>query len=90
MSAVLTVKDVKHLVASVDTNVREAGCDHTLRFTEQWAAGYGVNWDDLVDVLEVNGAFCDCEVVLNITEGSQLDLPQDAHSARKVIAGEYQ
>lgn len=77
MSKVLKVSDVERLVAAVDTKIRDAGCDHTLRFTEQWAAGNGINWDDLVDVLEVNGAFCDCEVVLNITEDSQLDLPQD-------------
>lgn len=28
-----------------------------------------VNWDDLLDALEGNGAFCDCEVVLNIEDG---------------------
>ena len=76
MSAVLAVSDVENLVASVDSKVRDVGCDHTLRFAEQWAAGNEINWDDLVDVLELNGAFCDCEVVLNITEDSQLDLPQ--------------
>lgn len=54
--------------------VREHGCDHTHRFTEQWAIDSSIDWDDLLDVLEANGAFCDCEVVLNLPTDQDLEL----------------
>ncbi len=78
MSAVLTASSVEHLIASVDGNIRDSGCDHTFRYTEQWAAGNNIDWNDLLDVLEANAVFCDCEVVLNITADSQLALPDNA------------
>ena len=77
MPPVLTLDDVDNLLSSVESSIRDSGCDHSLRFTKQWATEREINWGDLVDILEANGAFCDCEVVLNITEDSILDLPQD-------------
>jgi hypothetical protein len=34
----------------------------------QWARREAVEWEDPLDILEANGAFCDCEVVLNLPE----------------------
>lgn len=62
------------LRAFVDGQVVRHGCDHTHRFTRQWAERESVDWDDLLDVLEHNGGFCDCEVVLNLPEDMDLDL----------------
>ena len=54
------------LVEHVDSRVQLDGCDHTLRFTEEWAMAQAIDWDDLLDLLEASGCFCDCEVVLNL------------------------
>src|SRR5262245_40290367 len=56
------------LRAFMDERVRRNGCDHTHRYSMEWAKNEIVNWDDLLDVFEANGAFCDCEVVLNMPE----------------------
>jgi hypothetical protein len=69
MTFTLDRQRVADLVEYVDRNVRISGCDHAHRFSSAWAAERAVNWDDLLDALEGNGAFCDCEVVLNIEDG---------------------
>jgi hypothetical protein len=69
MTFTLDRKRVSNLVEYVDRNVRTSGCDHSHRFSATWAAEHAVNWDDLLDALEGNGAFCDCEVVLNVEDG---------------------
>jgi len=69
MAFTLDPQRVSDLVEYVDRNVRISGCDHSHRFSAAWAAERSVNWDDLQDALETNGAFCDCEVVLNLEEG---------------------
>jgi len=68
MTFALDRQRVSELVEYVDRNVRTSGCDHSHRFSAAWAAEHAVNWDDLLDALEGNGAFCDCEVVLNIED----------------------
>src|SRR5262245_4120523 len=75
MSLTLDAARVEHLISFVDRQVRTGGCDHTLRFTEEWARQESVDWDDLLDILEANGGFCDCEVVLNLPEDEDLQSP---------------
>ena len=69
---VLDANEVSELIRSVDDEVRAKGCDHTHRFTAAWARNHSVSWDNLLDALEQNGAFCDCEVVLNLEEDCPL------------------
>jgi hypothetical protein len=66
MSLKLHASHIDSLISFVDRNVRSDGCDHTHRFTEEWARQQSVDWHDLLDILEANGGFCDCEVVLNL------------------------
>ena len=68
MDAVLDENQVNDLIRTVDDHVRTDGCDHSHRFTADWAREHSVPWDDLLDALEQNGAFCDCEVVFNLEE----------------------
>lgn len=42
------------------------GCDHTFRFTEQWANQNRVDIIDLYQFLNAYGGFCDCEVCFNV------------------------
>ena len=75
MTFTLDQQRVSDLIAHVDRNVRASGCDHSHRFTAAWATQAGVNWDDLLNALEAHGAFCDCEVVLNLEEGPLTHTP---------------
>ncbi len=56
---------LSQLVKHVEERVAEEGCDHTLRFAEEWAAEHGHEWRRLRDTLGAAGAYCDCEVLLN-------------------------
>ena len=42
------------------------GCDHTFRFTEQWAEKNDVDIIELYQFLNAHGGFCDCEVCFNV------------------------
>src|SRR5260221_12708060 len=75
MSFVLDRHSVSELIEYVDRSLRASGCDHSHRFSAAWAKEREVNWDDLLDSLEATGAFCDCEVVLNLEEGPLLWSP---------------
>jgi hypothetical protein len=76
MPFTLKKKDAEQLCQFVDERVRAEGCDHTHRFAEEWAENENIDWADLLDILEANGAFCDCEVVLNLPF-EDLELPPD-------------
>ncbi len=49
---------------SVDTD----GCDHSLRFTEEWLVSSAVVPEPVLNWLESNGGYCDCEVVINVRQ----------------------
>ena len=44
----------------------EKGCDHTLRFTTEWAIKSGLPVDAVCQGVRVHGGYCDCEVVFNV------------------------
>jgi hypothetical protein len=75
MSLTLDSSQVANLITYVDRQVRRDGCDHTLRFAEAWARQEGIDWHDLLDILEANAGYCDCEVVLNLPDGPELQAP---------------
>jgi len=73
----LSRHQVEALCSFVDSRITIDDCDHTHRFTREWAATAGVDWDDLLDLLEEYGGYCDCEVVMN--------LPEDGDRTTKAI-----
>jgi hypothetical protein len=75
MSLTLDASRVENLISFVDRHVRSDGCDRTHRFTAEWARQESVDWNDLLDILEENGGYCDCEVVLNLPDGTDLQSP---------------
>jgi len=77
MSLVLQPEAVESLRDFVDTNVRAEGCDHSRRFTYEWASANGVDDGELCDVLDNYGGFCDCEVVLNLPDDMELIAASD-------------
>jgi hypothetical protein len=63
---VLDEAQLSDLLDYLDDQVAEAGCDHTLRFTEAWASAHRIESSDLVQSVQHFGGYCDCEVVANI------------------------
>ncbi|PPK66854.1 DUF2695 domain-containing protein [Actinokineospora auranticolor] len=63
---VLDLAQLDSLVTSVEASVAEHGCDHTLHATIAWAEERAVDLESLMIGLEDQGAYCDCEVVMNI------------------------
>lgn len=78
MSYELSADHVARMIDFIDQKVREQGCDHSRRFCAKWAQQNAVDWDDLRDALDSAGAFCDCEVVLNIEDGPLSAIEQPA------------
>tara|TARA_R110002012_G_scaffold127225_1_gene279415 strand:- start:9795 stop:10484 length:690 start_codon:yes stop_codon:yes gene_type:complete len=74
---VLTENQVENLCNYVENKIEKIGCDHSLKNTFEWAQNNGVDKNDLIDVLESNGGFCDCEVVTNLPEECDLTIEID-------------
>jgi len=54
------------LLDHLDSRLGREVCDHSLRFTREWAAANGVDADELAASLEELGGYCDCEVLANV------------------------
>ena len=80
MTFALDENTVGQMIDFVDAHVRRGGCDHTHRFVSLWCREHNIVWDDLLDAIEKRGAFCDCEVVLNL-QGSGLSFESDHDGA---------
>jgi hypothetical protein len=59
---------LQSLFDAVENSVAHQGCDHTRRFTEQWLLVHPDRRDRVIDWLEENGGFCDCEVAANAAD----------------------
>lgn len=71
---ILTEKQVTELCVFIEARIENSGCDHSLKNTFDWAEKNGINKADLIDVLESNGGFCDCEVTMNLPEDCDLKI----------------
>jgi hypothetical protein len=74
---ILTEKQVTELCVFIENRIENIGCDHSLKNTFEWAEKNGINKDDLIDTLESNGGFCDCEVTFNLPEDCDLEIESD-------------
>ena len=77
---VLTQVQVEDLILYVEGQLDVHLCDHSLKWTLEWAKLNHQNFDDLIDVLDENGCFCDCEVILNVPEEGNLILEEKVSS----------
>lgn len=59
----------------VQRMVTAYGCDNTLRWVEKWQRAMPQSTRRLRTRLRSRGAFCDCEVILNVFD---LDIPRRA------------
>ena len=74
---ILTENQVTELCVYIENRIEKNACDHSLRYTFEWAEKNGINKSDLIDVLESNGGFCDCEVTFNLPEDCDLELEEE-------------
>ena len=71
---ILTADQVYELFQFLDFHLRDEGCDHTRRFTQEWLAANvdpSLHEDILIE-MEDMGGFCDCEIALNCYEDYDL------------------
>lgn len=40
-------------------------CDHTLKHAKEYSERHGLDFEELSDVLQEMGGYCDCEVLIN-------------------------
>lgn len=56
---------LKALFSYIDARLSENDCDDTLRYAREFIAKEGLDEDLVVNWLEVNGGYCDCEAINN-------------------------
>ncbi len=64
--------EINSLKSYIEKKLELKPCDHSLRFAKEWAGLNNFDLNDLVDILEENGGFCDCEVRMNLPEKEDL------------------
>jgi len=74
---ILTEKQVIELCVFIEKRIKKNGCDHSLKNTFEWAKKNGIDQNNLIDVLEANGGFCDCEVTYNLPEDCDLEIESE-------------
>jgi hypothetical protein len=74
---ILTENQVTELCVFIENRIEKIGCNHSLKNTFEWAEKNGINKADLIDVLESNGGFCDCEVTMNLPEDCDLAIESE-------------
>lgn len=57
---------LRKLFKYLDSKSVLSGCNHSFRLTREWAKKENVCIEDLIISLESLGAYCDCEITLNI------------------------
>lgn len=78
---ILTEKQVTELCVFIESQIKDTGCDHSLKNTFEWAKSNEIDRDNLIDVLEMNGGYCDCEVTMNLPENCDLEIKQELKEA---------
>ncbi|WP_310344749.1 DUF2695 domain-containing protein [Pelomonas aquatica] len=59
---------LKSMFDTVEARVEQSGCDHTMRFTEQWIEEHEQAPSSVLEWLKGHGGFCDCEFVANAAD----------------------
>ena len=52
----------------LDVEFPQQGCDHSLRLTRAWLIASNIPVEPVVDWLNANGGYCDCEALANSEE----------------------
>ncbi len=66
----LNEEQKQDLYEFLDTECATLLCDHTLKLTKRWIQENGLEdrEEEIIEYLEENGGYCDCEVVFNVLD----------------------
>jgi len=64
----VSIAQLQTLFDYSDNKLTEEGCDHSLRFTRQFAESNQVPYESLKAWLASLGGYCGCEVLANVEE----------------------
>ena len=56
---------LESLFSFLDEKIDSEGCDHSYRFTDEWLSENKQQRTPVIEWLEENGGYCDCEVIAN-------------------------
>ena len=70
----ISEEQIVKLLLYVHSKLLETPCDHSLKFSLQWAKQNRLNPMHLTSFLKKYGGFCDCEVVTNVSNDMSLEL----------------
>ena len=76
----ITGIQIENLKAYIEKKLDSTPCDHSLRFSKDWVDSNGFELNNLIDILEENGGFCDCEVVMNLPDNEDLVIDNDSQT----------
>ena len=67
---IMTEENAQELFEYLEEHIDNFGCDHTLRYTQQWLAERFSTEiiESIVAEITDMGGYCDCEVLLNCYE----------------------
>ncbi len=74
---ILTKTQISSLIEFIESKLEVGSCDHSLKLAIEWANRENYDNDNLVDILEENGGYCDCEVVMNLSGEQDLILENE-------------
>lgn len=60
--------ELKAMFDWVDQKLLEAGCDHTLRYSEAFLQARHLPIEEITNWLQEYGGYCDCEVIANVED----------------------
>lgn len=63
-----SIEIFKELFNYIDTELGSYGCDDTLKYTKKFLENNNLPWKKIIEWLEENGGYCDCEVLANIED----------------------
>ena len=63
-----SIEIFKELFNYIDTGLESDGCDDTLKYTKKFLENNNLPLKKIIEWLEENGGYCDCEVLANIED----------------------
>ena len=76
---ILTEAQKLKYVGKLDQFLGKMSCEHNYVHTRKILGELGIDFDDIenfVEFCESNGGFCDCEIMLNVVYGEDIDFEE--------------
>jgi hypothetical protein len=64
----LPIPEMRAMFDMLDAEFPRQGCDHTRRLTRAWLESRGHDVERVFAWLDLQGGYCDCEILANVEE----------------------